>query len=88
MRFLIRQVCLSCQGNGCPRCDDGYQLVEATAERVARSFHEKYEELAPQHGYKTREESAVPWNKVPENNKKLMIETVYAVLTHLYAIHE
>ena len=44
-------------------------------EHLAQAFHEAYEELAPQFGYKTREASAVPWADVPENNKALMIAT-------------
>lgn len=43
------------------------------AEEVAKSFHEAYERLAPSFGYKTRDESAVPWEQVPEQNKMLMI---------------
>lgn len=43
------------------------------AEEIAREFHEAYERLAPEHGYKTREASAVPWADVPENNKALMM---------------
>lgn len=35
-------------------------------------FHEAYERLAPNYGYKTREASAVPWEKVPASNKALM----------------
>lgn len=44
-----------------------------TAENVARRFHELYERLAPNFGYETRRESAVPWEQVPENNRRLMI---------------
>lgn len=44
-----------------------------TPESVAKAFHEAYERLAPQFGYETRPESAVPWEKVPERNKRLMI---------------
>lgn len=47
--------------------------VEWTPENLARAFHETYERLAPEHGYKTREASAVPWRDVPSANKKLMI---------------
>ena len=47
--------------------------METPAEKIARSFHEAYEDLAPSHGYKTREASAVPWEQVPEQNKSLMI---------------
>src|SRR5229473_6765033 len=43
------------------------------AENLARFFHTTYEELAPQFNYSTRKASAVPWQDVPENNKRLMI---------------
>lgn len=49
------------------------------AEIVAQRFHEAYEELAPSHGYETREASRKPWSEVPENNKSLMV----AVVAHL-----
>lgn len=41
-------------------------------EAIARAFHEAYERLAPEHGYETRKASAVPWEQVPENNRRLM----------------
>jgi len=43
---------------------------------VARRFHEVYEDLAPLHGYKTRRESAVPWEEVPVANRRLMVGTI------------
>lgn len=43
------------------------------AEQLARRFHETYERLAPEFGYATRPESAVPWEEVPEKNRLLMI---------------
>ena len=43
------------------------------AEILASRFHEAYERLAPAFGYKTRDASAVPWNEVPEGNRRLMI---------------
>ena len=45
----------------------------ARDEALAALFHAVYERLAPQYGYETRSESAVPWSQVPENNKRLMI---------------
>jgi hypothetical protein len=42
-------------------------------EKIARMFHEAYERHAPEHGYETRRESAVPWEAVPENNRALMV---------------
>lgn len=50
------------------------------SDKIAKLFHETYERLAPEHGYKTRTESAVPWEQVPENNRNLMIATVKEVL--------
>lgn len=48
-------------------------LYDLEAETLAKLFHTLYEKLAPEFGYETRKESAVPWKDVPENNKKLMI---------------
>jgi DNA-binding MarR family transcriptional regulator len=53
------------------------------AEVVAKLFHEQYERLAPEFAYSTRKESAVPWEDVPEKNRRLMIATVAAVFTRL-----
>jgi hypothetical protein len=47
---------------------DGLNL---TAADVARAFHEAYERLAPDFGYRTREASAKPWADVPEQNRAL-----------------
>lgn len=48
-------------------------------EDIARHFHETYERYAPKYNYTTSPETAVPWQNVPENNKKLMI----AVAAHM-----
>lgn len=50
------------------------------AEVLARRFHEAYERLAPDFGYETRPESAVPWEQVPEANRRLMIAVVKEVM--------
>jgi hypothetical protein len=50
------------------------------AEPIARQFHEAYERLAPEFGYRTREESARPWDEVPSDNRRLMIATVTDLL--------
>lgn len=50
------------------------------AEEIAIAFHSTYELLAPDHGYETREASATTWEKVPENNRQLMIATVQTLL--------
>ena len=49
-------------------------------EELARFFHDTYERLAPQFEYRSRKETNVPWEQVPENNKQLMIATATAVL--------
>jgi hypothetical protein len=50
------------------------------AETIAKAFHEAYERLAPEFSYKTREASAVPWDQVPESNKRLMIAVASTLL--------
>lgn len=50
---------------------------------VAESFHEHYERLAPDFGYATRDASAVPWDDVPVDNKRLMVATASEVLAEL-----
>lgn len=47
---------------------------------IAEQFHAAYENLAPTYGYKTRDESAVPWQEVPAANRQLMEATVEALL--------
>jgi hypothetical protein len=49
-------------------------------EPITRAFHEAYERLAPTFGYRTREESAVPWEDVPSKNKGLMRATIATLL--------
>lgn len=56
--------------------------MSGQAEQIARVFHETYEQLAPDFGYTTRKESAVPWAEVPEQNKSLMIAVVQSLLLH------
>jgi hypothetical protein len=46
--------------------------VSDAIDAVAREFHETYERLAPAFGYQTRLASAVAWDEVPEDNKRLM----------------
>ena len=52
-------------------------------ETVAKHFHEAYERLAPDYGYKTREASAVPWEEVPEQNRNLMIAVCRELIERL-----
>lgn len=59
--------------------------AQELAPLAAQMFHEAYERLAPEHGYNTRDASAVPWDQVPEPNKSLMIATAAAVLDGLTA---
>lgn len=61
--------------------EEAAQPIEA--EQIAALFHRLYEELAPQFGYTTRPESAVPWSQVPENNRYLMTTVVRLVLQHI-----
>lgn len=54
-----------------------------TPDQLAERFHEAYERLAPQFGYRTRDASAVPWSDVPENNKALMTAVAAEILALL-----
>jgi hypothetical protein len=54
--------------------------TESSAERIARCFHDAYEELAPEHGYATREASRKPWAQVPQQNRGLMIAVAQRLL--------
>ena len=61
-----------------------------TPEDLARKFHGIYERLAPQFGYETRKETAVPWEDIPEdnNNKRLMIAVCGELLLSPMIQHE
>jgi hypothetical protein len=54
-----------------------------TPGELAQLFHETYERLAPDFGYETRRDSAVPWSEVPEQNRQLMTAVCGEVLGHL-----
>jgi hypothetical protein len=58
--------------------DKGTSLSDPV--RLARRFHELYEELAPVFGYETRHESAVPWDEVPQANRHLMVAVCAALI--------
>lgn len=64
-----------------PEIADVEDQLYAAGERLARQFHETYERLAPQYGYKTRAASAVPWDDVPEENKAVMCATARELVT-------
>lgn len=61
----------------CSHSDSGSAV---SPEELAQSFHETYERLAPEYGYKTREASAVPWDRVPLNNRNLMVAVCREIL--------
>lgn len=59
-----------------------------SAEQLAQRFHETYERLAPDFGYKTREASAKPWVDVPDQNKYLMIAVCAEILSSMPLVYE
>ena len=76
-------------GDSCSLCNQTQEEIEnqkrkmrkiMTAEQLAQRFHETYERLAPDFGYKTREASAKPWAEVPENNRNLMVAVCKEIL--------
>jgi hypothetical protein len=60
-------------------------MGQITPEELAQAFHEIYERLAPDFGYETRRESAVPWEELPEPNKQLMIAVCKELLSGVLA---
>ncbi len=70
----------------CPACVLNAKNSKSTAmpgytpESLAEKFHALYEDFATDCGYKTRDESAVPWADVPDKNKKLMVRVCRAIL--------
>lgn len=47
---------------------------------AAKAAHDAYEEYAPEFGYDTRQESAVPWEELPANRRALMCVSIGAAL--------
>lgn len=58
-----------------------------TPEELAEYFHQEYERMAPEFGYKTRKASAVPWTDVPEDNRRLMQAVALSVLLKWFPKH-
>lgn len=54
--------------------------LEKDGECLAKSFHTFYEALAPLYDYETRKNSRVEWERLPENNRRLMINTAKQLL--------
>jgi len=69
------------------RADVGGRPTER-AEALAREFHERYERLAPEFDYKTREASAVPWEDVPEANRRLMVAVCEPLAAELQSLRQ
>ena len=53
---------------------------EMTPEKLASLFHEYYEEEAEKTGWKTQEETRVPFNSLPEANRLTMISTCRRIM--------
>ena len=54
-----------------------------TPEKLASLFHEYYEEEAAKHGWKTQEETRVPFSLLPETNRLTMIATCKRIMEAL-----
>jgi len=75
---------------GSPSFSGSERLTMAVpdAESVAKIFHEAYERLAPFYNYETRKATRVPWEQVPEQNKRLMIAVATEVLSVLFPLQD
>lgn len=67
------------------REDDATKKIRygPTATELARYFHDTHERLAPRFRCEPMEQDPVPWEEVPENNRKLMIATCERVIKWL-----
>ena len=74
--------CLSTSAPPVSADSDGSQqpLGGEEVERIARAFHESYEEFAIGFGWKTQEASKRPWEEIPEANRQVMLATVEDLL--------
>lgn len=61
---------------GVPRIPLQESQLIRDAEIIAREFHEQYEWTAPMYGWKTQQASAVGWDELPENQRRLMVHVV------------
>lgn len=60
-----------------PRVEEPLPSLES---RIAEAFHESYERLAPEFGWKTQERSAVPWERLNWNQRALMCAVIGELL--------
>jgi hypothetical protein len=51
------------------------------AVKIARAFHDEYEAFAEMHGWETQEATRVAFDDLPEANRKVMVDTVLALLS-------
>lgn len=58
-------------------------LENVDPEELAKMFHQTYRTLAPIHAYKACKDESVPWDEVPEGDRKLLVETCRAMLGYL-----
>lgn len=61
--------------------------VQYTSDQVAEYFHRMYERLAPEFGYKTKEESRVPWENIAPNHRQLMRAVAAEVMKEFFPEH-
>ncbi len=51
-------------------------MSRSVVEDIAGAFHQRYEALASDFDYRTRPKSAVGWDELPDNNRRLMLAVV------------
>jgi hypothetical protein len=75
---------MDCRGCGKPANGRFHECAPAVGrpdvDAAAKLFHDTYERLAPQYGWKTQAASAVTWEALPTNQRELMVRVVNVVL--------
>lgn len=59
-----------------PELGKAEKVTDRETYRIAQRFHEEYERLAPMYAWTTQEASVVPWEQLPDNQRRLMCRVV------------
>lgn len=55
------------------------EIFKATGKELAEWLHSEYERISKEVGWKTQEDTQVPFNKLPKKNKRVMLRLAQAI---------
>ncbi len=56
------------------------RITMSEEEQLAKFFHTLFDALAPVYEYPTREDPRLPWDELPANYRRLMVEVCKRVI--------